>query len=81
MEWRGGNHIVPTDFRDDLPEAEEERYCACVNCEQPFTDKNTHSAAGWRETQISGLCEDCFDQVTADLEDEQGEWFDDSQPF
>jgi hypothetical protein len=35
MEWRGGNHIVPVDFRDDhLPEAEDERmeWDTCFRC-------------------------------------------------
>jgi len=35
------------------------RTCYC--CGEPFSPDNTHTAAGWRETQISGLCEDCFD--------------------
>ena len=38
----------------------------CVECKAPFSDKNTHTTAGWKETQISGMCEDCFDRVTAE---------------
>lgn len=44
-------------------------------CEQPFSDKNTHSADGWRETQISGMCEDCFDETCTDWEDADGQPF------
>lgn len=33
----------------------------CVDCKQPFSDLNVHTEAGWRETRISGLCEDCWD--------------------
>jgi hypothetical protein len=40
----------------------------CLECKQPFSDRNTHSEAGWKETQISGLCEDCFDAL---FEEEQ----------
>lgn len=47
------------------------RFSNCIECKAPFTDKNTHSTAGWRETQMSGLCEDCFDAVFADMEDDE----------
>lgn len=43
-------------------------YIACVECEEPFSEENVHTEAGWRETQISGLCEDCFDEICAELE-------------
>ena len=39
-------------------------HCRC--CGQPFSDANVYSEAGWIETQISGLCESCFDTL-ADL--------------
>ncbi len=48
------------------------RYEKCMNCEQPFSKANTHSVDGWRETQISGLCENCFDEITAEAEEESG---------
>ena len=35
----------------------------CVRCGEPFSNKNTHTAAGWKETTITGLCEDCFDRI------------------
>lgn len=35
----------------------------CISCKQPFTDKNVHTEAGWRETKISNTCEDCFDEM------------------
>ncbi len=38
----------------------------CVACGSRFGDTNVYSEAGWLETQISGLCELCFDTV-ADL--------------
>lgn len=42
----------------------------CVDCKQEFTNKNVFSEAGWRETQITGLCEKCFDRLTIYDEDE-----------
>ena len=41
----------------------------CVKCSKPFTEKNVHTMDGWRETQISQMCEDCFDEITKE-EDE-----------
>jgi hypothetical protein len=35
----------------------------CIQCRELFSPKNTHTEAGWRETKISGFCEDCFDGV------------------
>lgn len=36
---------------------------SCISCGAMFDEVNTHSVAGWRETQISGMCEDCFDEL------------------
>jgi len=36
----------------------------CVSCGQSFNKDNTFTEAGWRETKISGLCEECFDFFT-----------------
>lgn len=43
-------------------------YTQCGVCGQLFTDENVHTAAGWRETQISGDCENCFDELFDDDE-------------
>lgn len=37
------------------------RFLHCIQCKKPFTDENVKTPAGWRETQISGFCEICFD--------------------
>ena len=42
----------------------------CMDCGQAFSSENTHSEAGWKETQISGICEDCFDTLFADPDDD-----------
>lgn len=37
------------------------KYTHCINCSSEFNSKNTFTKEGWRETQISGMCERCFD--------------------
>lgn len=46
------------------------KYTKCKNCNKPFTDENVYSQDGWKETQISGICELCFDNITKEPEDE-----------
>lgn len=43
--------------------------CRCVECKQEFSLENTRSEAGWRETKISGMCENCWDNLFKDMED------------
>lgn len=35
----------------------------CVKCKEAFSDKNVHTQAGWRETKISKMCENCWDNL------------------
>ena len=42
----------------------------CIDCGQPFTSENVHTVDGWKETQISGNCEDCFEKLFEGIEDE-----------
>lgn len=42
----------------------------CVKCKQPFSDANVHTSAGWRETKLSLMCEDCWDAAMKPLEDD-----------
>ena len=37
----------------------------CFMCGEDFGPGNTRSSWGWRETQISGTCERCFDELMA----------------
>lgn len=38
----------------------------CVDCKKPFTSLNVHTQAGWRETKLSKLCEDCWNDLFAE---------------
>jgi hypothetical protein len=53
--------------------AEHVTFTKCVGCTRPFSDENCFTQAGWQETQISGVCERCFDQMCADAEAEEEE--------
>ncbi len=55
---------VPTDQRTAVA-----RFYSCVKCSKPFTAQNVFTRAGWRETQITGYCEKCFDNIFAGDED------------
>jgi hypothetical protein len=43
----------------------------CYHCKEPFSDQNVHSAAGWAETRISGMCENCWDELFADEDEDE----------
>lgn len=45
------------------------RYTHCLMCKEEFSEKNVFTEAGARETQISGLCETCFDSLFEDEEE------------
>lgn len=63
-----------------LPESEEDfltlrdsgraAFLVCLDCKKPFSADNTTSPLGWAETQISGMCEDCFDFLFREIEDD-----------
>ena len=85
--WEAWNRIRNGDFMPclesdrDLYEsqkafaAQHVTYTACVACKERFSDANCRTQAGWQETQISGLCEACFDEICAE-EPEEDEDFD-----
>ena len=35
----------------------------CRKCQKPFTSENVFTPAGWKETEISQMCEACFDAM------------------
>jgi hypothetical protein len=54
--------LLPADMKARLDAG------VCIDCGQPFTAANVHTDAGWRETKLSQMCEDCFDALFADEE-------------
>lgn len=44
-------------------------FTTCIKCNEPFTDKNVFTPAGWKEIQISGYCEKCYDEIFPDHDD------------
>lgn len=42
----------------------------CISCKQPFTSANVFSQLGCKETQISGMCEICFEGLFDEMEEE-----------
>jgi hypothetical protein len=60
-----------------LPESEEEfqqlkqagkaKFINCQTCKKEFSSLNTHTVLGWRETQITGDCETCFDRIWSEV--------------
>jgi hypothetical protein len=42
------------------------RFLCCVKCKEEFSAKNVFTPLGWKETQLSGFCEACFDRLFAD---------------
>lgn len=53
----------------DLKNNGAELQCTCILCNEEFSNKNVHSAMGWRETQITGYCENCWDALFEDLDE------------
>lgn len=43
----------------------------CYVCKDPFSDQNVHTAAGWAETRISGMCENCWDETFAESDEDE----------
>lgn len=74
---RNGDLIPPVETDRALYEAQRQlaaahiTYTACVSCKQEFSDENCFTQAGWQETQISGMCERCFDAATMESEDDE----------
>ena len=59
------------EFQTLLAREEPGLKTTCVDCWEPFTPDIVHTRLGWCETQISGLCEDCFNDLFDDMEEEE----------
>jgi hypothetical protein len=66
---RGG--FLPESEADSrqLTDTRKAHYLACISCKLPFTAERIKTSAGWRETQISGMCEVCYDELFQDAQD------------
>ena len=42
------------------------KFVSCLHFGEQFSPANVHTRMGWRESQISGWCENCFDDVFKD---------------
>ena len=69
MEVGLRGNILPTSEKDFADYYNRMRFSACMLCAKPFSSENVFSRLGWRETQMTGFCEICFDKVTADTRD------------
>lgn len=56
------------DFRQ-LEATRKAPHLACISCKLPFTAERVKTSAGWKETQISGMCEVCYDELFQDAQD------------
>lgn len=66
-------------MKDALPENEDDfgllksvrgaYFLRCVFCHKPFTEANVRSRLAWMETQISGSCENCWDEMMKEIDD------------
>lgn len=58
--------LLPESHEDaqQLKSARKLTYTKCLECQRDLTSPEAvHSEAGWRETQITGMCEPCFDDL------------------
>ncbi len=56
-------NLLPGCEAEFADNAKEMRTLSCVNCGAGFCGKNVHTKMGWQETQISGFCENCYDEM------------------
>lgn len=63
----GGGKMLPeswADFQELLAAGGTGlEHIRCMRCREGFSEGNVRTPAGWRETQISGMCENCFDEL------------------
>ena len=56
-------NLLPENEYDFIENQPSMKFLKCMVCHKPFSGANTTSRMGWRETQISGYCEKCFDSL------------------
>ena len=59
------------DFRE-LIKVNPDLRTSCSNCSMPFSKDCVHTAEGWQQAVVTGICEDCMeDLVTFATGDEE----------
>jgi len=61
-------NLLPDSEADFADNYDAMKFKHCMNCSKGFTPENVQSRLGWRETQLSGFCETCFDGLFKDDE-------------
>ena len=64
---------LPETFEEFQRARDKMRYTECLVCGKAFTNKTVFSPPGWRETQITGWCEVCFDEFFDEFFEEEDE--------
>ena len=64
-------HDLPESWAEaqQLAYAGKLKYIRCCNCHALLHSRQAaYSTEGWRESQISGICEPCFDSTFAEID-------------
>lgn len=56
------NGLVIIDFQNN----KQSNPNCCVLCNEEFSNRNVFSTLGWKETKISGICENCWNKKFKD---------------
>ena len=69
------SNLLPESYQEFvlLVTTDRERFRRCIHCSKVFGTATVFTSAGWRETQISGWCEWCFDETFRDAVPEEGD--------
>lgn len=63
MDTSFRGHMLPESEQEYADNVDHMQHISCVFCRKPFSGENVLTRSGWRETQISGICEVCFDNM------------------
>ncbi len=63
MEMGLKGNLLPDNEQEFADNFIDMKHVRCVQCNSGFGPQNTFTRLGWRETQISGFCEKCFDDM------------------
>ena len=59
-------NLLPESYEDfQALDPHQRIHSTCIECGSVFSSGNTQTPAGWRDTQIVGMCEKCYDALFA----------------